>query len=170
MNAYSTDNISTANNSNKGNNSDSRQAPPLPEERGSGGEVHYRMYTTDAVRWKKTLKDYARANRKQSTEAESHLWQELRNHKLDARFRRQHAIQKFIVDFVCLEAWLIIEVDGSIHDDASQAEYDGGRTHDLQEAGFLVLRFSNEEVLHNTTQVLETITEHLKTLYPSYGS
>jgi very-short-patch-repair endonuclease len=122
------------------------------------------MYTTDAARWKKTLKDYARANRKQPTEAENHLWQELRNHKLGARFRRQHAIQQFIVDFVCLEAWLIIEVDGSIHADASQAEYDGGRTHNLQEAGFLVLRFTNEEVLHSTLTVLQTITKHLNAL------
>ncbi|UOR03564.1 endonuclease domain-containing protein [Hymenobacter aerilatus] len=125
------------------------------------------MYTTDADRWKKTLKDYARTNRQQPTEAEDHLWQELRNYKLGARFRRQHAIQQFIVDFVCLEAWLIIEVDGSVHADASQAEYDGGRTHELQEAGFLVVRFSNEEVLHNTTQVLQTIIKHLNTLLPT---
>ncbi|RSK29937.1 endonuclease domain-containing protein [Hymenobacter metallilatus] len=125
------------------------------------------MYTTDAVRWKKHLKDYARANRQQPTEAESHLWQVLRNHKFGIRFRRQHAIQQFIVDFVCLEAWLIIEVDGSIHADASQVEYDGGRTHDLQEAGFLVLRFTNEQVLRNTPQVLQTIREHLQLLLPA---
>lgn len=127
----------------------------------------YGMYTTDAKRWTKSLKEYARANRRNPTLAEKHLWQELRGHKLGVQFRRQHAIQQFIVDFVCLAAWLIIEVDGSIHADASQAEYDGGRTHDLQEVGFLVLRFSNEDVLHNTTQVLQSIAEHLKLLLPN---
>ncbi|TGD79609.1 endonuclease domain-containing protein [Hymenobacter wooponensis] len=126
------------------------------------------MYTTDAKQWAKSSKEYARANRKDPTPAEKHLWQELRAHKLGVQFRRQHAIQQFIVDFVCLQAWLIIEVDGSIHDDVSQAEYDGGRTHDLQEAGFLVLRFTNEDVLHNTPQVLHTIIEHLKMLLPTY--
>ncbi|QJX49039.1 endonuclease domain-containing protein [Hymenobacter taeanensis] len=127
------------------------------------------MFTTDAIRWTQHLKNYARTNRKKPTEGEDHLWQELRNQKLGIRFRRQHAIQKFIVDFVCLEAWLIIEVDGSIHDEAGQVEYDDGRTHDLQEAGFLVLRFANEDVLHNTPQVLQTIKEHLKTLLPTYS-
>ncbi|TGE26065.1 endonuclease domain-containing protein [Hymenobacter aquaticus] len=125
------------------------------------------MYTTDAKRWVKSLKEYARANRKNPTPAENHLWQELRAHKLGVQFRRQHAIQQFIVDFVCLQAWLIIEVDGSIHADIDQAEYDGGRTHNLQEAGFLVLRFTNEEVLHNTPQVLQTIREHLQLLLPT---
>ncbi|MBC6609824.1 endonuclease domain-containing protein [Hymenobacter sp. BT507] len=126
------------------------------------------MYTTDAKRWTKSLKEYARANRKNPTPAEDHLWQELRTHKLGVQFRRQHAIQQFIVDFVCLKAWLIIEVDGSIHNETEQAEYDGGRTHNLQDAGFLVLRFTNEDVLHNTSQVLQTITEHLKLLLPTY--
>ncbi len=168
MSTPDTDNSLNPENKNSTDES-SRQAPPLPKERGPGGEVHYRMYTTDAARWKHHLKDYARANRRQPTEAENHLWQELRNHKLGVRFRRQHAIQQFIVDFVCLEAWLIIEVDGSIHADADQAEYDGGRTHDLQKAGFLVLRFSNEDVLYRTAQALQTITEHLNTSRPSHG-
>ncbi|GAA4363629.1 DUF559 domain-containing protein [Hymenobacter saemangeumensis] len=128
----------------------------------------YGMYTTDAKRWIKSLKDYARHNRKTATPAENHLWHELRGNKLGAPFRRQHAIGPFIVDFVCLAAWLIIEVDGSIHGDASQAEYDGGRTHELQECGFLVIRFTNAEVLSRTPSVLQTISEHLTLLYPHY--
>ncbi|UOQ51194.1 endonuclease domain-containing protein [Hymenobacter cellulosivorans] len=139
-------------------NQDSEKHSPYP----------FGMYTTDAKRWVKGLKEHARANRKNSTPAEKRLWQELRAQKMGAPFRRQHAIQQFIVDFVCLPAWLIIEVDGSIHDDLSQAEYDGGRTHDLQEAGFLVLRFTNEAVLHSTPQVLQAITEHLKLLLLAY--
>ena len=126
------------------------------------------MYTTDARSWKKSLKEYARTNRKNATPAEDHLWQKLRGNKLGAPFRRQHAIKQFIVDFVCLAAWLIIEVDGSIHAEISQAEYDGGRTHELQEIGFLVLRFTNEEVLGNTPGVLQTIVEHLEPLYSNY--
>ena len=126
----------------------------------------YGMYTTDAKRWTKSLKEYARVNRKNPTPAERQLWQELRGHKLDVQFRRQHAISQFIVDFVCLAAWLVIEVDGSVHADASQAEYDGGRTHELQECGFLVLRFTNDQVLHHMPDVLRVITEHLVVLYP----
>jgi very-short-patch-repair endonuclease len=159
------------------NTGKSRQAPLLPEGKGPGDGVlkpgdnspHlFGMYTTDAVRWKRNLKAYAQHNRKNPTPAENHLWQELRGNKLHAPFRRQHAIESFIVDFVCLAAWLIIEVDGSIHGDSSEAEYDGGRTHELQECGFLVLRFTNEEVIHNTPAVLKAITEHLAALYPNY--
>ena len=152
----------------------SRQAP-LPRRGGAGGGVDikevytYGMYTTDAKTWKKTLKQYARANRHEPTPAENHLWQQLRGTRLGAAFRRQHAIQQFIVNFVCLAAWLIIEVDGSIHADPSQAEYDGGRTHELQECGFLVLRFTNEQVLHTTPSVLKSIVEHLKMLHPNYS-
>ncbi|HET9504294.1 MAG TPA: endonuclease domain-containing protein [Hymenobacter sp.] len=126
------------------------------------------MYTTDAKRWKKSLKEYARANRKEPTPAENHLWQELRGIKLGASFRRQYAITQFIVDFVCLAAWLIIEVDGDVHADPSEVEYDGGRTHELQECGFLVLRFTNYQVLNQTDKVLESITKHLALLHPNY--
>lgn len=154
-----------------------RQAHLPPEGKGPGDGVSGRqasphpfgMYTTDAKSWKKSLRDYARTNRKNATPAENHLWQELRGNKLGAPFRRQHAIRQFIVDFVCLAAWLVIEVDGSIHGEVRQAEYDGGRTHELQEGGFLVLRFTNEEVLHQTSNVLQTISEHLKICYPNYG-
>ncbi|MGI4866305.1 MAG: endonuclease domain-containing protein [Janthinobacterium lividum] len=128
----------------------------------------YGMYTTDAKRWKKSLKEYARTNRKNPTPAENHLWQEIRSNKLQASFRRQHAITQFIVDFVCLAAWLVIEVDGEVHADPGEAEYDGGRTHELQECGFLVLRFTNNEVLHHTPRVLKSITEHLSLLHPNY--
>jgi very-short-patch-repair endonuclease len=69
---------------------------------------------------------------------------------------------------VCLAAWLIIEVDGEVHAEPSEAEYDGGRTHELQECGFLVLRFTNNEVLHHTPRVLKSITEHLTLLHPNY--
>ena len=112
----------------------------------SGAQEH--IYTTDAKHWK-TLKGYSRANRKAPTEAENLLWQELRGQKLGAKFRRQHAIDGFIVDFVCLAVKLIVEVDGDIHQETTQAEYDAGRTYELQELGYTLLRFSNGQITHN---------------------
>ena len=88
----------------------------------------------------------------------------MRGHQLGFQFRRQHAIEHYIVDFVCLRAWLVVEVDGGIHHEAGQAEYDGGRTHALQECGFLVLRFTNEAVLTELPRVLADITYHLQLL------
>ncbi|MDO7875048.1 endonuclease domain-containing protein [Hymenobacter sp. ASUV-10] len=97
-------------------------------------------FTTDRLRWK-NLKGFARENRKNPTPAEQLLWQELRGHKLGFQFRRQHAIAEYIVDFVCLRTWLIVEVDGEVHDGQEAVEYDGGRTHTLQEYGFWYCAF-----------------------------
>ena len=135
--------------------------PPTPKL----GNPQEHIYTTDVRTWEK-LKAYARENRKAPTPAEAALWQLLRGKQTGAKFRRQHAIERFIVDFVCLSAWLIIEVDGEYHADAEQAEYDGGRTHRLQELGFQVLRFSNEEVLHHPNYVTQLISNHLTRPFP----
>ena len=124
------------------------------------GGPHEHVYTTNVRTWDKA-KTYARENRKTPTPAENALWQELRAARLGAKFRRQHAIEFFIVDFVCLGHRLIIEVDGDIHQDTSQAEYDQGRTHALTELGFHELRFTNAQVLHQMPQVLATIQQHL---------
>ena len=72
------------------------------------------------------IKDFAQENRKNPTEAENILWQNLRNKRLGYRFRRQHAIGDFIVDFVCIEKKLVVEVDGEVHE--KQQEYDEART------------------------------------------
>ncbi len=103
----------------------------------------------------------ARQNRKSSTKAESKLWEELRNRKVENhKFRRQHPIDRFIVDFVCLDKRLVIEVDGAIHE--SQQVEDQERTNILEtEKGFKVLRFSNDQVLQQTDEVLETIKSTL---------
>lgn len=107
--------------------------------------------------------ELAKQNRKNPTEAENLLWQELRNRKLNGeKFRRQHPIDQFIVDFVCLDKKLIIEVDGSVHDKTKQEDQD--RTNILeQKKGFKVIRFSNDEVLNNTESVLELIKSSLST-------
>ncbi len=106
------------------------------------------------------LIENAKGMRKEPTEAEGFLWQQLRNKNLDEKFRRQHLIEDFIVDFVCLSKGLVIEVDGGIHD--AQQEYDEQRTLILNEKGFKVIRFKNEEVLGNIESVLTKIKEELK--------
>ncbi|MBK9336461.1 MAG: DUF559 domain-containing protein [Lewinellaceae bacterium] len=99
--------------------------------------------------------------RKFQTPAEAALWEEIRGKKLDGiKFRRQHAIEDYIADFVSLEYRLVVEVDGNIHD--HQPEWDQLRTEYLKLSGFEVIRFSNTEVLNQTRQTLQTLREALK--------
>nr|WP_229720925.1 DUF559 domain-containing protein [Dyella nitratireducens] len=88
------------------------------------------------------------------------MWRHLRHRNLEAhKFRRQYPIAEYIVDFVCLSAMLVIEIDGGQHVDA--AEYDAVRTRRLEARGFRVLRFWNDEVLLQTGDVLEVIWQNL---------
>jgi 5-methyltetrahydrofolate--homocysteine methyltransferase len=137
--------------------------PPSPPERGKADTVDEHIFTTDSKRWK-ILKDFARDHRKNPTPAEDKLWQAIRNRKLGDKFRRQHAIGNFIVDFVCIEKKLIIEVDGEIHD--LQKEYDQLRTQYLNELGFNEIRFKNELVLDDLSGVLKKIKERLAEIKP----
>jgi very-short-patch-repair endonuclease len=99
---------------------------------------------------------HARRMRHEPTKAERLLWLRLRRRQLgDYKFRRQHPIGSYIVDFYCAETKLIIEVDGDIH--AYQEAYDKERTADLEALGYLVIRFWNEQVLKETIGVLEMI-------------
>jgi very-short-patch-repair endonuclease len=93
--------------------------------------------------------------RKIMTDAERKLWQRLRGQQLGRKFRRQHPFENYILDFVCLEHRLVIEVDGSQH--AEEQKYDNERTEKLRIAGFTVLRFWNNEVLNQTDAVVEAI-------------
>jgi very-short-patch-repair endonuclease len=95
------------------------------------------------------------------TDAERQLWKHLRLRNIDGfKFRRQHTIGLFIVDFVCLEAWLVIEIDGGQHADARQ--YDASRTAAIEKERFRVLRFWNNEVLENLDGVLKAISDALR--------
>jgi len=90
------------------------------------------------------------------SDAEQALWNVLRGRQVsDLKFRRQHPFGDYILDFVCLEIKLVIEVDGGQH--GQQARYDGNRTQELQAAGFCVLRFWNNEVLKEIESVKEKI-------------
>ena len=102
----------------------------------------------------------ARHLRKELTDAEALLWQELRNRKLGGwKFRRQHPISHYVADFYCCEKRLIVEVDGSVHDEKEQKRYDEARTKDLKRMGIEVLRFTNSEVEKKMGDVLRRIKE-----------
>ena len=137
-----------------------------------------KMGEGSAARWKtgnpELIKDhlqFAQQNRKEPTEAEEKLWQELRAKKLDAKFRRQHPLNNFIVDFVALRNKLVIEIDGGYHLSKEQQEHDAFRTWVLNENGFEVLRFSNDEVLKGIDNVLARIKMRLSpnTAFPLWG-
>jgi very-short-patch-repair endonuclease len=103
----------------------------------------------------------ARRLRRHQTDAERVLWFRLRDRRLlGFKFRRQAAINQFIVDFICADANLIVEIDGGQH--AERSEADADRTRILQAMGYLVLRFWSNEVMQNIDGVLETIASTLK--------
>lgn len=105
-----------------------------------------------------SLKERRKKLRSELTPAEAFLWTRLKNSKLDGRkFRRQHSIGGYIVDFYCPEESLTIELDGSPHFTEDGAEYDKKRTQYLNALGVTELRFENAEVFECTEQVLEKI-------------
>jgi len=98
----------------------------------------------------------AKSLRKNQTDVEQLLWRQLRNRQLcQQKFRRQFPVDPYIVDFVCLELKLIIELDGGQH--ADQIHYDDKRSLFLGQRGFKVLRFWNNDVIENMEGVLEVI-------------
>ena len=100
--------------------------------------------------------------RKSMTYAEKVLWQQLRNRKLNnLKFRRQHPVSIFILDFYCHEKRIAIEVDGEIHTSPDQKEWDENRTFELNELRIKVLRFTNEEVINSTQVVVKVINDFL---------
>jgi len=98
----------------------------------------------------------ARSLRSNLTDAEQRLWARLRSRQLNGlKFRRQYPVAGYIADFACVEAKVIVELDGGQH--AEQARYDGQRTRRIETNGYRVLRFWNNEVLERTDDVLEDI-------------
>jgi very-short-patch-repair endonuclease len=114
----------------------------------------------DWVHNSRSLKDRRRELRKNSTTAESWLWYSLRDNKLGVKFRRQHSIGGYIADFYCQKAKLIIELDGGVHNTSEAKEYDRIRDKYFEELEYKVLRFSNQEVLEKTEEVLNKITSN----------
>ena len=101
--------------------------------------------------------------RQSQTSAEARLWQALRNRKLSRwKFRRQHPIDRYVVDFASLDGKLIVEVDGVTHSTATETARDEQRTRMLESLGFLVVRVSNTDVYENIDGVLEMIDRTLR--------
>jgi leucyl-tRNA synthetase len=145
--------------------------PPAPSEGGGAIDANHSLennwnttlksapgYLTGDASKIKDLLHNAKVMRKEYTVAEGVLWTELRRNNLGERFRRQHPIGGFIPDFVCLEKRLIVEVDGGYHYEAEQAELDEARTLELEQKYlFKVLRFTNEEVMYDVSNVISQI-------------
>ncbi len=103
--------------------------------------------------------DFAKALRKNMTPQEKRLWEAVRNRKVGGlKFRRQVAISNYIVDFLCVQQKLIIEVDGGIHDE--QKEYDAMRQELLEMDHYKFLRFTNEEIDLHLEKVIKKIIQH----------
>ena len=143
--------------------------PPLLEERGEApkqqlsdwelGKPHAN-FTTDAFAWR-LLIDRAKEMRHEPTKAEESLWECLRNRKIGYKVRRQHIVDGFIADFICIEKNTIIEVDGGIHLSKEQQEHDIERTRLLNIRGYKVIRYTNNDVYENPYQVAAKIKQEL---------
>ncbi len=139
----------------------------LREQRGEGSSVLTQFDQLRGRVWQGTSErkysphgfvERARAMRRAPTEAEKRLWQELRGDKINGiRFRRQHPIGLYIVDFYSDELKLVIEVDGEIHNDPELKEYEFHRTEDLKSRGISVMRFSNADIFERLKVVLSSI-------------
>ncbi|WP_278842593.1 guanylate kinase [Hoylesella timonensis] len=123
---------------------------------GKNRQERYKYETADASLYK-VLQERALQHRNYPTQAEAVLWEYLKGNRLGAKFRRQHLIGQYIPDFVCLSKQLIIEVDGGYHFIGDQIISDEQRTAYLESFGYHVIRFTNEEVLADTQNVLQKI-------------
>ena len=105
----------------------------------------------------------AKALRNNMTVAEQKLWNELNKNKIKGyRFKAQHPVSKYIVDFYCHKIKLVIEIDGNIHDIDDVKERDEGRTFEIENYGIKVIRFTNNQVINNINEVITEIKKYLK--------
>lgn len=125
-------------------------------------ELRPNLHASSSEQWR-NLKPLAKDMRQAPTEAEAVMWEHLRNRKVAGiKFRRQHAIGGFIVDFACLKHHLIIEIDGSVHDTPEQKAYDTSRQQHLENLGYKILRFTNDDVFNRATHITAQITTIVK--------
>jgi adenine-specific DNA methylase/very-short-patch-repair endonuclease len=135
------------------------QFNPSPSGRGQGEGYHGPLVLPDEIL------NFARSLRKEQTDAETFLWYLLRGRRLTGKkFRRQHPIPPYVVDFYCHEEKLVIEIDGGQHSNIRR--YDEARTSFLEKQGLRVIRFWNNEVLQNIEGVLESIWNELQSPSP----
>lgn len=137
------------------------------QEKNQDKKERFVFQTADPISYG-MLKQLAEENKLIMTEAEQKLWMMLRGKRTGYKFRRQHIIGDYIVDFVNLHYKVIIEVDGKYHFKGDQPISDAERTADLNQMGYTVVRFTNEEVLNNTFQVAYQIKDILRNMEISY--
>ncbi len=136
---------------------DTAKAPSRGE-----GELHPGYMWADPLIYP-LLKEFALQHRSNPTQAENVLWEIVKSKKLEGyKFRRQHIIGNYIADLICLDKRLVIEIDGLVHQLPDNKESDEARTVWLNTKGFKVIRFSNQQVLNNTEEVLSDILSVLK--------
>ncbi|HEY0976179.1 MAG TPA: (E)-4-hydroxy-3-methylbut-2-enyl-diphosphate synthase [Flavobacteriales bacterium] len=131
---------------------------PSSGERGASAPDDRFRETTNSFLWSKLI-ERAKAMRSNPTGAEQLMWETIRGKTTGSRIRRQHIIDKYIVDFVSMPKQLVIEIDGDHHD--LQQEEDAARTEHLEARGFKVIRFRNDEVLRDPQAVLDSIVHAL---------
>jgi len=136
--------------------------PPTPSQGGGAGTPKFQTARASVY---PLLKELAKKQKENPTNAETFLWNTLRGKKLEGyKFRRQHIIDQFIADFVCLERQLIIEIDGGYHSLPDVEISDIQRTEILKSLGYTVIRFSNEQILNEIEVVLEEVKDALASL------
>jgi 5-methyltetrahydrofolate--homocysteine methyltransferase len=128
----------------------------MPRHTADQGRLHWRAPID--------LQGRARELRREMTPAELTLWQSIRNGQLGgAHFRKQHAVGQYVVDFICIRAKLIVELDGDTHAEPAQIARDAKRTHWLEEQKqYRVLRFANADVYSSLEAVVLQIAEALR--------
>lgn len=134
-------------------------SPQTPlQRRGAVEDSDIPGYITNSPDQWRLNSDLAKQSRQNRNEAEAKLWEELRNRKLSGfKFRRQHPIEAYIPDFVCLEKKLVVEVDGGYHDEEEQKRMDEIRALTLKRNDYQLIRFTNEDVLDKMKWVLDEI-------------
>ena len=115
---------------------------------------------------KPSLKPLRQQLRNALTPAEARLWAQLRNRQIGGRkFRRQHSVGDYVLDFYCPQEHLAIELDGAAHDHEKAVQRDQARSRYLESNGIAVLRFENRDVIENLEGVLQTIQQHFATAH-----
>jgi len=113
------------------------------------------------AQWKS--RKHTSALRRDLTDAESKLWQDLRGRRLQGyKFRRQHPIDDYVADFACIPAKLVIEIDGATHSTEEELTHDARRTEVMKILGWRLIRFTNEDVYEDVDGVVEAIYHALK--------
>ena len=123
----------------------------------------YIYETADEIEYE-LLKANAIKNRQHATQAENLLWLYLKGKQSGYKFRRQHIIKQYIADFINLKYKLIVEIDGKYHFYNEQIIKDEERTHDLEQWGYTVIRFTNEEIFNHREEVIKKIKETIMTI------